>query len=489
MMARTMVDRAAKSKRPILSVNTIFIICCMLFSGALFAQDAPEVNVEKAAAETVAVAQDALEVVTDAATDAATEVNAELEALLKKNNKCLRCHTRDKSKTLEDGQELSLQVHKEDYISSAHGEIACVSCHEAIGNKRHPSKKTNITIASQREYSIELNQACRNCHEENFVQYEGSIHSSMVSQGSDLAPVCTDCHSAHAIETMEHYEPATGLPCKNCHERIFNAYSESVHGEARINGNTIRDTHIQAPVCADCHQAHEVVPLGIGDSVRSTCIGCHENIELLHYQWLPNAGTHLDIVSCAVCHAPFAKHRFDVHLYDNETQVPVSQEESEVLIREQLKAIEKADGSADPLEFFNLMEASVKDIQGANISLRGRMEVISGIAAHQIASKDFAVRTCDSCHQDDRRAKQNVTVSIPGADGRVQRFDTDIEGMSSVSGMETVKSMSDFYALGGNKNKLLDIMFLLSLAAGIAIPIGHFTLGRMIKEKMHKGEQ
>ena len=117
MMARTMVDRAAKSKRPILSVNTIFIICCMLFSGALFAQDAPEVNVEKAAAETVAVAQDALEVVTDAATDAATEVNAELEALLKKNNKCLRCHTRDKSKTLEDGQELSLQVHKEDYIS------------------------------------------------------------------------------------------------------------------------------------------------------------------------------------------------------------------------------------------------------------------------------------------------------------------------------------------------------------------------------------
>ena len=49
--------------------------------------------------------------------------------------------------------------------------------------------------------------------------------------------------------------------------------------------------------------------------------------------------------------------------------------------------------------------------------------------------------------------------------------------------------MSDFYALGGNKNKLLDIMFLLSLAAGIAIPIGHFTLGRMIKEKMNKGEQ
>ena len=96
---------------------------------------------------------------------------------------------------------------------------------------------------------------------------------------------------------------------------------------------TLSGIPIYRPRCVQTAIRHmKLSALGIGDSVRSTCIGCHENIELLHYQWLPNAGTHLDIVSCAVCHAPFAKHRFDVHLYDNETQVPVSQEESEVLI-------------------------------------------------------------------------------------------------------------------------------------------------------------
>ena len=63
-----------------------------------------------------------------------------LEETFKKNNKCLRCHKRDKTKLLEDGEEMSLQVHKDDYLSSAHGEVRCTSCHRAIGKRKHPSK-------------------------------------------------------------------------------------------------------------------------------------------------------------------------------------------------------------------------------------------------------------------------------------------------------------------------------------------------------------
>ena len=54
---------------------------------------------------------------------------------------------------------------------------------------------------------------------------------------------------------------------------------------------------------------------------------------------------------------------------------------------------------------------------------------------------------------------------------------------------EAINSISDFYALGGNPSKFLDILVLLSLAAGIAVPIGHFTLGKMIKEYMARGEK
>jgi hypothetical protein len=443
----------------------------MVFSGFLYAQETAKTVKQK----TMAVTK-----------DAQVDVTSELEEILKKNAKCLRCHNRDKAKLLEDGDSMSIQVHRENYLQSAHGEVSCVSCHQAIGNRKHPSKSTNITISSERGYSVEMNDSCRQCHEVKFTQYKGSVHAALVTQGSTKAPVCTDCHSAHAVQTMEDYQITTGYPCKNCHEGIFNAYASSVHGEARINGNTIRDSHIQSPICSDCHKSHEVTALGIGDPLRTTCIGCHENVVLLHTQWLPNAGTHLDIVSCAVCHAPFAKHKFDLHLYDNIAKVPLAQQEGEEPIQEQLQAIAAEGGDVDPLEIWKQRGGMGQQGQAVDISLRSRMEVMSGVAAHQIANKSFAVRTCDSCHEPGSRQRQNVTVSIPQPDGRRQTFEADREALSNV---EAIDSISDFYALGGNPNKLLDYMVLLSLLAGIAIPIGHFTLGKMIKEKLERGEQ
>ena len=307
----------------------------------------------------------------------------------------------------------------------------------------------------------------------------------MVGQGSTKAPVCTDCHSAHAVETMKVYQAETGFPCKKCHENIFTAYVESVHGSARTSGNVIRDEHIQAPICSDCHQSHDITAVEIGDTLRSECFGCHENVPLLHNQWLPNAGAHLDIVSCAVCHAPFAKHRFDLHFFDNIAQVPVGQQEAYKLFQQQLQEMEEAGGNVDPLAVWKLIEESNENTS-SNISLRGRMEVKSGVWAHQIAPKSFAVRTCDSCHQAGKRQGLGVTVSVPQQDGRVQRFETDRDELSSVGAVE---SISDFFAIGGNKNRFLDILVLLSLISGFAIPIGHFTLGKMIKEKLERGEQ
>ncbi len=450
----------------------IMILSVVIFSGILLA-------------DPVEVADDQVAVTAPAETEKTpVDATAELEAIQKQNNKCLRCHSRDKVKTLEDGQSLSLQIHAEEYGDSAHADVACVSCHEAIGNRKHPSASTNITISNQRDYSLEMNQSCRNCHDKKFTQYEGSIHAAMIAQGSTRAPICTDCHSAHAIQSMAKFEAETGLPCRKCHENIYNAYSESVHGSARAQGNVIRDDHIQAPICSDCHSSHEVTAVEIGDTLRTQCFGCHENVPLLHSQWLPNAGNHLDIVSCAVCHSPFAKHRFDLHFFDNVAKVPVGQKEAYDLFQQQLKELEEEGGVVDPLAVWKLMEQSNRNTP-SNITLRGRMEVRSGVWAHQIAPKSFAVRTCDSCHQEGKRQALNVTVSVPQQDGRLQRFETDRADLSSVG---AANSMSDFLSLGGNRNKLLDIMVLLSFISGIAIPIGHFTLGKMIKEKIEKGE-
>ncbi len=478
MMARTAVGNPALSTRVVLPA--LIVICCMIFSGVLYAQPQADVETEPA----VKKAQDAI--AQPAAVEQAAEaVDAELEAILKKNTRCLRCHTKDKSKTLENGEELSLKIHGDDYTSSAHGEIACVSCHEAIGNRRHPSKKTNITIASKRDYSLEMNQSCRQCHDKKFTQYDGSIHASLVAQGSDNAPLCTDCHSAHAVERMRDFRAETGYPCKKCHENIYTAYSASVHGSARSTGNVIRDEHILAPICSDCHNSHGVAAVEIGDTLRSQCFGCHENVPLLHSQWLPNAGKHLDIVSCAVCHAPFAKHRFDLHFYDNEAQTPVGNQEGHEAFQQKLKLMEEEEGGIDPLEVWKLIEETTKD-SPSNISLRGRLEVSSGIWAHQIAPKSFAVRTCDSCHLPGHRQRMGVTVSVPQAGGTVRKFDTGGVDLTSVG---TDDSTSKFFGVQSIKSKLLDIMALLAFIAGIAIPVGHYTLGQMIKEKVVMGEE
>ena len=119
-----------------------------------------------------------------------------------------------------------------------------------------------------------------------------------------------------------------------------------------------------------------------------------------------------------------------------------------------------------------------------SITLRGRMEVRSGVWAHQIAPKSFAVRTCDSCHLPGHRERMGFTVSVASQDGRVQQFDAGADAMSSAA---AVDSIGDFSLFGISVNKMLDIMFLLSLGAGIAVPVGHFTLGTMIKEKLDRG--
>jgi len=402
---------------------------------------------------------------------------------VKSDTRCLKCHSRKREKKLEDGDVLSLQVAKAEYVNSVHGEIGCTSCHQALADKKHPSREP---IASRREYSLALNQSCRSCHAENFAQYEHSIHASLVAEGNQSAPVCTDCHSAHAVESMAVYQPVTGLPCKNCHENVFDAYAQSVHGGARTRGNVIRESHIQAPICADCHQAHGITAVAASDHLQSTCLDCHDDASLAHKEWLPNAGLHLDVVSCAVCHAPMAELRVDLELFDNITQLPVGQDESNTVYERRLRAIDKAGDGLDPVELWKLVRASGRDGKATDVTLRGRMEVSTGPEAHRLSVKSSAVRSCDSCHQKGSEAFENVTVSISSPDGRKVRFEANKEILSSMVSVDTV---GEFYVLGGTRIKLLDVLVVLSLIGGLAIPAGHIALGRILRKNTEKGDQ
>lgn len=391
---------------------------------------------------------------------------------------CIACHSMKMQKTLSDGGSLSLHVPTADFAESVHGRFGCISCHRDIAASEH--LKARKIIDNRRDYSVEKNQSCRACHAAKFKQYEGSIHASLVAEGNDAAPLCSDCHNAHAIKPMAIYEPITGQPCKNCHENIFEAYAESVHGQARANGNVIRPSHIQAPICADCHQSHEITAVAASDRLKATCLSCHDGASVAHEAWLPNAGLHLDVVACPACHAPMAERRIDLQLIDNLTQAPVGQHENDAVFAERARTIDAAGDGLDPLELWSLVRQTTREGQATEVTLRGRMEVTTGVDAHRLAVKASAVRDCQSCHQYGADAFRTVTVSIARPDGRKQRYEADSKVLNSVV---SVDSVSDFYTLGGTRVRLLDGLLVVGLLAGIAVPIGHMTIGRYLRNK------
>jgi hypothetical protein len=400
------------------------------------------------------------------------------EVAISDDEKCLKCHSKKLKKKMGNGERLSLHVDGPDFFDSAHSAFGCKSCHLDVTSRNHPKEK--VTIASERSYSLERNQVCGSCHQTKLAQYEGSIHASMVTDGNDEAPSCTDCHSAHAVQATSVYEPVTGNACQSCHEPIFEAYATSVHGLAKSQGNTIRPDHIKAPMCADCHRAHETAAVAAGELVQSTCLSCHGEASEKHQVWLPNAGQHLAVVSCAACHSPMAERRVDLELYDKSTREPMRDGETQASFQQRISEINDSGENLDSGQLSELVNQAGQNGENTKVGLRGRMEVSSGAAAHSLAVKAEAVRDCDSCHKKGSTAFENVTVSIEGPDGRRQRVKADNEVLTSVDSMTTV---GNFYALGGTRIHLLDGLLILSILGGLAIPIGHIMLGKILKKR------
>lgn len=391
--------------------------------------------------------------------------------------KCLKCHSKNLKKKLEDGETMSLRIEAADFEESVHRVIGCTGCHRDVAKSKHPSKQP---IASRRAYSLKHNQTCAHCHGDKSKDYKESIHASLVEAGDPNAPLCSSCHSSHSIQFRSTFEPENGEPCSQCHQDINEAYAQSVHGRARTSGNQIRGKFVRAPVCSDCHQAHDVRPPADADYLVSTCTSCHEVAELAHKQWLPNPAMHMRSVGCAVCHAPDAELQVDLQLYNKKLKAPVRQSEGNITVQNMLAEIDADGDGLEPVELWKLMLQTGKDEQSSDIILRGRLEVANDLDAHRLEASSEAVRSCESCHQVNAAAFQNVTVSISRPDGRKESYKANSTVLNSPI---SVDSVGEFYAPGGTRIKILDILLVLALVAGLAVPIGHFALGKYLRRK------
>jgi cytochrome b subunit of formate dehydrogenase len=237
-------------------------------------------------------------------------------ALAQENSDCLMCHG-DKDLTGQrKGKTISLFVDEKRFAAGLHGKAQCIDCHAdlkgaELPHAEHLAKPT-----------------CTGCHQKENADHAAGLHGRAEARGDAVAPKCVDCHGkAHDIVPVT--DPASPVApakipflCGRCHhegtpvsrkfdipeERIFENYTESIHGEALLKkGLTVTAT------CVSCHTAHLVLPHTDARSsisrkrIAATCTKCHSAIEQVHRKiirgelWEKEANV---LPACPDCHQP-----------------------------------------------------------------------------------------------------------------------------------------------------------------------------------------
>jgi predicted CXXCH cytochrome family protein len=386
---------------------------------------------------------------------------------------CLKCHDKDDGsmvKKTQSGETLSLKISSADYLASMHFDTSCEDCHDGLDAKTHGKEVS--TIQSKREFTLSMKNACVACHKKNVTQYQDSVHALMLKEGNAKAPTCADCHNPHTVQSTKLVRAIADTPCANCHKDIFKAYSKDVHGLERVAKGKA------APLCADCHQAHAVKAASLGEGVKDACLNCHKNAVAQHQAWLPNTGRHFEAISCPACHAPDAQRRVNLRMYDGTGKVQKSEKTGVPQFEQLTHAADAGEVGLNERALRSLLNEFNTDKLGEQTVLRGRLEVASGVQAHQISEKERAIKDCAFCHQAGATPFQSVTVTIAGPDGRPLRHGVDKEVLSSLTSMKSVRG---FYAIGSTRIKWLDYLLVLVVLGAASVPLGHLLVKRMFK--------
>lgn len=191
--------------------------------------------------------------------------------------KCELCHAKPGfQKKLENGRIVSLYVPPDSIAASVHYKRDCTDCHRDVNEIPHKPGLQRVD--------------CTGCHYIGnlagapelpiYEQYHESVHGRAALAGNKNAPLCQDCHGAHNVhKPREEDSPLShkNIPasCGRCHVEIYSQYRHSVHGKLLAQGNP------NVPTCTDCHGEHTIEkPDEPASSVFSThipetCGKCH----------------------------------------------------------------------------------------------------------------------------------------------------------------------------------------------------------------------
>lgn len=215
----------------------------------------------------------------------------------KKSDECLSCHEDSELSYEKNGKKISLYINEKLYKKSVHEGNECEDCHLGYNPEEIPHSKSNEKVKCNNchenlkgiEKSVHNNVDCYECHtkhevipakelqkkqtenclschkNKNIQQFSSSVHAK-----NNIG--CNGCHKG-GHETVNIQKSEVSNVCGKCHNENKMAFKNSIHHTVLKSGNA------NAPVCTDCHGAHQILTSKI--SIESEgCLNCHLNQKL-----------------------------------------------------------------------------------------------------------------------------------------------------------------------------------------------------------------
>ena len=211
---------------------------------------------------------------------------------------CARCHL-NTSLTATNAPRASQAAAQ--YMESIHGRAllklglivapSCSDCHGA-----HKIQASNAPASPVSHANVA--KTCGKCHLGIEKLYLQSVHGQLLLLGKAGGAVCTDCHTAHQIQTAQggHYRAGSDERCGGCHQEQLKYYRETYHGKAMALDSAHRASGVAT--CYDCHGYHNVFRTADPRSTLSssnivqTCQQCHPGATPSFAQFDPHANAH-----------------------------------------------------------------------------------------------------------------------------------------------------------------------------------------------------
>jgi predicted CXXCH cytochrome family protein len=174
------------------------------------------------------------------------------------------------------------------FALSKEGLLVAANCNSCHGSHHILSHKDPVSPTNK----ANIPKTCGACHAGINASYMSGVHGKAVAAGNMKAPVCTDCHTAHAIlqPTADAFRMQSTPICGSCHKEKLSTYRDTFHSQLGSLGG-----YVETARCWDCHGAHDVLPASDPTSpvnkanLVATCGKCHTSANLSFVQYQPHA--------------------------------------------------------------------------------------------------------------------------------------------------------------------------------------------------------